>query len=119
MKILIVEDDLDLRETIKEEFERYGATVSEAENGKSGFDFLKNNNVDFVLSDYQMPLLDGMGFLKNALNEVPNCPPIYIMSGHSSFDQNDFLAAGAQGYFEKPIPLKSLRELFKKYSKET
>jgi DNA-binding response OmpR family regulator len=116
MKILIIEDDFDLRETIKEEFERNGATVFEADNGKSGMIILKNTEVDFVLSDYQMPCLDGMGLLKNAQIEIAKCPPIYIMSGHSNFEQKDFLAAGACGYFEKPLGLTLLRELLKKHS---
>lgn len=116
MNILIIEDDFDLRETIKEEFERHGATVFEADNGKSGIIILKNTKVDFVLSDYQMPFLDGMGLLKSVQTEVANCPPIYIMSGHSNFDQKDFLAAGACGYFEKPLALTLLRELYKKHS---
>jgi DNA-binding response OmpR family regulator len=115
MKILLIEDDNDLRECIKDQFERQGATVYEAEDGKKGLGILEHSEVDLVLSDVQMPKLDGMGLLKQALSQFVDCPPIYIMSGHSNFHKDDFLTAGASGYFEKPLSLCDLKGIVQKF----
>ncbi len=101
MKVLLIEDDSELRELLKEQFNEIGCIVSEVSNGRDGLNLLTLENFDLVLSDVDMPKMDGMEFLKKAMNLNINLPPIYIMSASSSYSKNDFLSEGASGYFDK------------------
>ena len=100
MKILIVEDLSDLRWALSEQFKDYGFEVVEAENGEEGLKALENLSPVFVLTDIQMPKMNGVEFLKQARTKYPTLP-IFVMTGFSPFTEKEILALGANGYFEK------------------
>lgn len=100
MRILLVEDNKDLRDCYKEELTELGVYVFEAENGKEALGLLKSIPVDLVISDVQMPILDGVGFLKKAREEFNNLP-IFIITGFSPYTEQQILSFGANGYYEK------------------
>jgi CheY-like chemotaxis protein len=102
-----------LRDLLKEQLERLGATVCDADDGRTALKTLETSRFDLILSDFQMPRLDGMGLIKEAKSKFLDCPPIYIMSGHTNFEEKDFIDAGASGYIEKPLSLKTLKDLLK------
>ncbi len=64
LKVLCVEDEIDIRENIAEILRDCGYEVFEADNGKSGFEKYLQTNPDLVISDIKMPELDGYSFLK-------------------------------------------------------
>lgn len=101
MKILIVEDSSDLRWALVEQFKHYGFETVEADNGEEGLKVLETLSPVFVLTDIQMPKMNGIEFLKQARAKFPALP-IFVMTGHSPFTEAEVLSFGANGYFEKP-----------------
>lgn len=100
MKVLLIEDNEDLREAFKEQISFLGHLVVEAHNGLEGLKVLSTQTVDLVISDIQMPQLDGVSFLKEAKSKYPQIP-VFIMTGFSPYTEKQILALGASGYFEK------------------
>lgn len=102
-KVLVIEDDEDLRACICEELRNLGNVVEEAGNGQEGLEALLKAQFDLVISDCQMPVMSGIEFLKQAKALYPELRVI-ILTGYAPFtrDQilNDFKA---DGFFEKPI----------------
>lgn len=113
LKILIVEDDPDLREIMSEQFLDKNWTVFEAANGREGLLALETEIVDLVLTDVIMPVFDGMSFLKEFKARYQNHPPIFIMSGGNQYRPEDFINAGATGYFTKPVSADEILSLTK------
>lgn len=100
MRILLIEDCEDLRASFSETLKSLGHSVFEAENGAIGLELLSMNSFDCVLSDIQMPMMNGVEFLKNAKRKFPNLP-VFIMTGYSPYSEAEILNLGASGYFEK------------------
>lgn len=102
MRVLLIDDDKDLRGCLKDQLVGLGHSVFEAENGEAGLNTLKSENVDLVISDIQMPILNGVGFLKKAREQYPTLP-IFLMTGFSPYTEKQILGMGANGYIEKPM----------------
>ena len=100
MNVLIIDDDADWRDALKTEFEKRNCHVFEANDGATGLATLQQHSFNLVVSDIQMPILDGVGFLKAARTRYPGLP-IYLMTGYSQYSEEEVLALGATGYFEK------------------
>ena len=100
MKILIIDDLPDMRMVLRHSFEGFGFKITEAENGEEGLEALEKENFVFVLTDIQMPKMDGIEFLKKARAKFPDLP-IFVMTGFSPYTADQVLSFGANGYFEK------------------
>lgn len=100
MKILLIEDLKDLRWALAEQFKHYGFEIVEAENGEEGLKALETLSPIFVLTDIQMPKMNGIEFLKQARAKFPTLP-IFVMTGYSPYSEAEVLGFGANGYFEK------------------
>ena len=100
MKILIIDDMEDLRWALAEQFKSYGFEIVEAENGEEGLKALETLSPVFVLTDIQMPKMNGVEFLKQARAKYPTLP-IFVMTGHSPYTEAEILGFGANGYYEK------------------
>jgi DNA-binding NtrC family response regulator len=107
-RILIVDDEKAIRETLKEilEFEKYD--VFEASNGEEGLSFLKENVADLVLCDIKMPKMDGMELLDAVLKEGISVPFIMI-SAHGTIETAvEATKKGAYDFIQKPPDLNRL-----------
>ncbi len=80
MRILLVEDDDDLRHAISDLLSRKYIVI-EAANGKAGQELMAHGNFDLVISDAQMPLMNGVDFLKWTQEKMPT--PFILMTGYS------------------------------------
>ncbi len=103
--ILVVDDERAIRNSLKDilEFESY--TVLLAENGKEALELLQNNKVDLIFSDIKMPEMDGIDFLKSAI-EMRGDIPIVMISGHGTIDiAVDAIKHGAFDFIAKPLDL--------------
>ena len=106
--ILVVEDDVDFRETIVDFLEAAGHTVLQAMQGKEALEILKVNKVDLVLSDIKMPVMGGLELLSEIQNLGPERPKVVMMTGYSVYTQEEALKAGAEALVDKPSIAKEL-----------
>jgi CheY-like chemotaxis protein len=112
LKILCVEDEVDIRENIAEILDDCGYEVFEADNGKSGFDKFLQVNPDLVISDIKMPEMDGYNFLKlvrQNRNVRNNATPFIFLSALGG--KEDVLRGvelSANDYLLKPIDFELL-----------
>ena len=104
-KILIIDDQKAIRNTLKEilEYEKHAVYV--AEDGKIGLQMTIENNYDLIFCDIKMPNLDGIEFLKKVIEEKI-ISPVIMISGHGDIETAvQTLKIGAYDYIEKPLDL--------------
>lgn len=105
--ILIVDDEPDLREILREEFESHGCTVSCAENGNRAFEVAKRLKLDAIISDVRMADGDGMELLGKA-KALPSAPIFILMTGFTDMTVDDAYNRGADAVFSKPFEAREL-----------
>jgi two-component system, NtrC family, nitrogen regulation response regulator NtrX len=104
-KILIIDDQKAIRNTLKEilEYEKYNVDL--AEDGIIGLQMCIENNYDLIFCDIKMPNLDGIEFLKKLILKK-NESPVIMISGHGDIETAvQTLKIGAYDYIEKPLDL--------------
>jgi CheY-like chemotaxis protein len=106
--ILIVDDDLALRNAMVFDFKRKGFHVLDAENGEIAFEVIKNNKVDLVLTDVRMPNGDGVELLENIKTLSPQLPVVMFITGFSDISLEDAYDKGVDAVFAKPFDRKEL-----------
>ena len=107
-KILIIDDERAIRNTLKEilEFENY--IVDVAENGRAGLEMASATAYDLIFSDIKMPEMDGIELL-SALRDAEVESPVVMISGHGNIETAvDCIKRGAADFIEKPIDLNRL-----------
>lgn len=107
-KILIVDDERSIRNTLKDilEFENHQITL--AENGKQGLETAQNGSFDLIFSDIKMPEMDGIELLEQLIISETEAPVIMI-SGHGNIETAvDCIKKGAFDFITKPIDLNRL-----------
>jgi two-component system response regulator FlrC len=113
--ILIVDDEVILREILSEALADAGWQIFEASGGFEALEILAKQSIDLVLSDINMP--DGSGFDLLAATQAknPKIPVVCLVSGFSHFSQTEILAKGAAAFFQKPydfsLIIKTLRSI--------
>ena len=107
-RILIVDDEQSIRETLRETLEDEGYEIEEAKEGEKAIALIKKFNYDAVLSDIKMPKLDGIEVLEKAKTIAPELPFIMI-SGHGTIETAiEATKKGAFDFINKPPDLNKL-----------
>lgn len=102
-RILVVDDQKDNRDLMRQFLEQAGATVETAENGKSGVELALSQPFSLVLMDLQMPVLDGVHALR-AIRKFQKAIPIFAISAHvMQHQREDAIAEGFDRFLGKPI----------------
>ncbi len=109
-KILFIDDDKAFCLSVKEYFEDNGFTLIEAHNGKVGLEIFRQEQPDVVVTDLQMPVMDGLEVLKILSKEAPNVPILVISDAGGLNDVIHALRIGAWDYLTKPIQFLSVLE---------
>ena len=105
MKILIIDDERSIRNTLKEILEFEGHVISLAEDGASGLEAAAAGNFDVIFCDIKMPGMDGVEVL-DKLSESGNEAPVVMISGHGSIDTAvECIKKGAYDFIQKPLDL--------------
>ena len=107
-KILVIDDERSIRNTLKDilEFEKHKVTL--AENGKQGLETALYEFFDIIFSDIKMPEMDGIELLEQ-LREKEVEAPVIMISGHGNIETAvDCIKKGAFDFIEKPIDLSRL-----------
>lgn len=107
-KILVIDDQRSIRNTLKDILEYEGHTVGLADDGVIGLDMFKAEQYDVVLTDIKMPNMDGMEVLQNII-DIKRDVPIIMISGHGNIDTAvEAIKKGAYDFIEKPLDLNRL-----------
>ena len=112
IKILVVEDTQVFAKTLKNILEKEGYQVILAKNGIEGINLLKNNLFNLIISDIEMPEMDGLTFIKNVRNidEAKNIPAIALTSLNDEQDRQRGFEAGFD-YYEIKLNEKELIDI--------
>ena len=107
-KVLIIDDEESIRETLKEILDYEGYEVEQAEDGLKALKLIKKNSYDVALCDIKMPEIDGLELLEKANDLAPDLPFIMI-SGHGNIDTAiEATKKGAFDFISKPPDLNKL-----------
>lgn len=104
-RILVVDDDRMTLELMREVFQNNSYEVDTASNGLEAYNKIKEFEPDIVLSDLQMPEMDGMGLLENVKEEYPDLALVFITADDSIESAVNAMKKGAKDYILKPIRL--------------
>ena len=105
--VMIVDDSRIMRNIVKKTFKKLQipANYLEAPDGEKALEILKNNRVDLVLLDWNIPYLTGIDFLiqVRAMEKYSSIPIVMITSEASKFNIVEAVKAGVTGYIVKPF----------------
>lgn len=103
LKILIAEDDRELRQLFSHVLTKNGYAVLGAANGQEALETVLSSYVDLIISDIMMPVMDGYTFVRQ-LREAGNTTPVLMITAKDAFDdmRNGFLS-GSDDYMVKPV----------------
>ena len=112
-KILVIDDERAIRNTLKEILEFEGYTVDVAENGRAGLDMALATKYDLIYTDIKMPEMDGMEVLqsyrKTQQEQGGEEAPVVMISGHGTVENAvEALKSGAYDFIVKPLDLNRL-----------
>lgn len=115
IRTLIVDDSSVMRKIVERALRQAGLSllvVHEAGSGTEGLDLLKAKQVDLILSDINMPSMDGLEFLRQirAQKLAPGVPVVMITTESSEEHVKQAILAGAQGYIRKPFTAEQVKE---------
>lgn len=107
-RLLIAEDEANLRLVLQKELQRLGYRVHVAPDGEAALRKLEESNVDVLLCDINMPLMDGMELLKR-VHERPNPPEVIMLTGQGTIETAvEAMRIGAYDYLTKPYSISEL-----------
>ena len=107
-RILVIDDERAIRNTLKEVLEYEKHEVDLAEDGPTGLGLIAENSYDIVLCDIKMAKMDGLEVLTKIEETIPNTPVVMI-SGHGNIDTAvEAIKKGAYDFLEKPLDLNRL-----------
>jgi len=107
-KVLIADDDSDLREIVRDVLQEEGFHVLEAPDGMSAIELFKAETPDAVLIDLKMPRMDGIETMRE-LKKIDGGVPVIILSGHGDIRKAvEAIKSGAYDFAEKPPDFKRL-----------
>lgn len=115
VRALIVDDSAVMRKIVERALRQSGLEnlkVFEAGSGVEALQVLESNRVDLILSDINMPLMDGLQFLRElkARNLAPNVPVVMITTESSEEHVKQAIQSGARGYLRKPFTAEQVKD---------
>jgi two-component system, chemotaxis family, chemotaxis protein CheY len=115
IRTLIVDDSSVMRKIVERALRQAGLELSavlEAASGTEALELLRRERVDLILSDINMPQMDGLEFLRQmeAQNLAPETPVVMITTESSEEHVREAIAAGAQGYIRKPFTPEQVKD---------
>jgi two-component system chemotaxis response regulator CheY len=114
IRALIVDDSSVMRKIVERSLRQAGLdlTVVEAGNGAEALGLLDSNSIDLILSDINMPVMDGLEFVRQlqAIDKLRNVPVVMITTEGSESNVVQALSLGAKGYIRKPFTPDQVKE---------
>lgn len=113
MKILVVDDFAAMRRILKNVLSEIGLTnIIEADDGTTAIDFLKENKVDLIVSDWTMPNMSGLDLLKSVRSNeaTKNTPFLMVTASSQRDDLLRAIQAGVSNYIVKPFTADTVKK---------
>ena len=107
-KILVADDDIIVRKLLNESLNYFGYDVHCVSDGEEAMTAIEKDNYSLLITDYEMPKINGIELTKKVRNLRPSVPIIGISGLHGC--RKEFLSAGATLFMEKPITLSILKK---------
>lgn len=115
-KVLTVDDSVSLRKLVANTLAAAGHQVVEASNGQEGLDAIKSNTFNLIISDINMPVMDGLTFIKNVrTNAAYKFTPILVLTTEMDPAKKKIAKeSGATGWLVKPFDPEQLLSTIRK-----
>jgi DNA-binding NtrC family response regulator len=111
-KILVIDDESNLRLVVQKEMSRLGHEVETASDGEAAWTILEERDYDVLLCDINMPRLDGIGLLRRLKEKRQNPPEVIMLTGHATVETAiEAMKLGAYDYLTKPYRITELAAL--------
>jgi DNA-binding NtrC family response regulator len=111
-KLLVVDDEKNLRLVVQKEMTRQGHEVTTASDGEEAWGLLEKQDFDVLLCDINMPRLDGMGLLRRMCDKIPLRPEVIMLTGQATVETAiEAMKLGAYDYLTKPYRIAELSAL--------
>lgn len=114
MKILIVDDEIDILEILESTFSMFGFDAKTAKSGNEALEVLKSFPADTVISDIRMPDGNGIELLQALKKENVNQPKVIFLSGFTDQPPEELFEMGVDGFFKKPFNASEIRATLEK-----
>lgn len=109
--LLVVEDDIDVREAILDSLTEVECQIETAENGKEGFEKVKTGKFTAVMSDINMPVMNGLDFLAEVRKWGSDIPFVVLSAFADKQNTVKALRMGAMDFLDKPFDIDQLIEV--------
>lgn len=113
LNVLLVEDDQFFLDALVMSMKRVKAKIFTATNGREALKIVEAEPIDLVISDVQMPGMDGMELLNKVRSRDPEAPAILLATGESKYSEKNVVEKGALGLLHKPFTFKALQAKLK------
>ncbi|MCB9085954.1 MAG: response regulator [Bdellovibrionaceae bacterium] len=114
VRLLIVDDEVDLCHSIASYFEIFGYETLTANGGQEALDLLNNETVQLVITDVRMPKVSGVQLLEAIKAKDVNHPKVLVISGYADLPVEELYNKGADGFFSKPFDSRGMLEAIRK-----
>lgn len=101
--VIVVDDEPEILELIKLEIEDMDYEVKTATNGVNALELIKKNNPFLVISDINMPKMDGIQLLNEVMNLQKPLPLVVLITGYAGYMKDDLLKKGVFSVLSKPF----------------
>ena len=111
VKTLLVDDDELIRDSLKIAFANKGCSMRVAETAEEGLQAIKEEQFDIIISDFRLPGMNGLDFLKLATMTHPQAVNILITAYRDEYLFTEAIRMGVTEFIDKPFSVKALAEL--------
>ena len=108
VKILLVDDDKIIRDSLSLLFQSEGCHFTALESAEKGREALKTENYDIIVSDYMLPGISGLEFLKHVQESHPDALKVFITAYYSRDVFYEAIDIGVQDFIQKPFSVETL-----------
>ena len=114
IKILVVDDEVELCNIISQRFKIFGYNVDKAYGGEEAWELFQANKYDIVVSDVRMPKMTGDQLVQKIRSHNPVCPAIFFITGYTDLEKAEIFKMGVDGVFGKPFNAANLMSSIRK-----
>ena len=112
VKILLVDDDKIIRDSLSLLFQSEGCHFTALESAEKGKEALQTENYDIIISDYMLPGISGLEFLKHAQESYPDALKVFITASQSRDVFYEAIDIGVQDFIQKPYTTSIIEKSF-------